>query len=81
VDEYIDDPGANNFCMAACQLLKDDSTSVFVDDPTAILDDIHAGELMELQYASFPVAIAVAIPTARKLSMAAFRESPSQADP
>ena len=40
--------------------------------PTLMLLDMHAGEAIESVYSSLPEAITVAVPTDRRLSIAAF---------
>ena len=57
---------------------NDETSSVFVVDPTLMADEMQAGDASPVGEPSLPAATTVAIPAARRVSMIAFSGSLSQ---
>src|SRR5687767_2499063 len=78
-DELIPVPGASS---STCddEFEKLDTASPLVVEPTVIADEMHAGAPTPVEEPRFPDEITVAIPVERRLSIAALRASPSQAE-
>src|SRR5437016_12091537 len=75
-DDVIDSPGAKRD-IRDDTLENDETTSDFVVEPTLIAEDTHPGADMLFVLPPLPAAIAVAMPTERRLSMIAFVGSES----
>ena len=57
---------------------NDATTSALLTAPTLTAEEMHPGELSAFVNPSLPAAMAVAIPTDRRLSIMVFVGSPSQ---
>src|SRR4051794_20164731 len=77
-DELIEDPGAHR-SSSVPEFENEDTVSVFVVEPTVIAVEMQPGVETPVEAPSLPAAIAVAMPADRRLSIAAFRLSASQA--
>jgi len=81
-DDVIDEPVASKFKKLAL-LLKLETASNLVVEPTLITLDMQAGEPKEFEEPTLPEDATVAIPTERRLSADCFRKklsgSPSHA--
>ncbi len=71
------EPGARS-STSGLEFENDDIASVLVVEPTVIADEMQAGKLTPSANPLLPEAIAVAMPTERRLSMIGLRESVSQ---
>jgi hypothetical protein len=69
-DETMEDPGAKRERNEA-EFENEETTSLFVVDPTLIALEIHAGSLIPLA-ALLPAATTVAMPAERRVSTIAF---------
>ena len=82
IDDVIDEPVASKSKKLAL-LLKIETASDLVVEPTLITLDMQAGELNEIEEPALPEDATVAIPTERRLSTDCFRKklkgSPSHA--
>jgi hypothetical protein len=72
-EEVMEDPGASRSKKSAT-LEKLETVSPSVVEPTLTADEMQAGVEMVSLLPEFPLATTVAIPTERKVSIAAFRE-------
>lgn len=71
-DELIEEPGASRFKNGA-ELENEETVSNLVVEPTLTAEEMQPGEAMAVVNELFPDEITVAIPAARRLSIAAFR--------
>src|ERR1043166_1692714 len=79
IEVTMSSPGANSD-MKGAALVKMGSISGenFHVDPTLMAEEMRAGRAMASVRPSLPLAITVAMPTERRLSIAGFRTSVSQ---